>query len=229
MTLFERTGSNHRTTSPRRHLRSRALTGSAAALLAVAVAVPALAITGAGTATAAVGPAAVGPAAVGTAATGSPAQQDPTAAMLAIFGQDWRATAVAGEITLTPGSRATHGLPAGYRASARTFGVAPQAGTLQSICTPKTEKGIRFSSCTLFLGTDTVVLQQRIAPVSSAPRTSTDLRFYRPRAAGSFQLAELVLTRATGATAGQAAAAEAWVQGQAPHLTRAVKLTTPAS
>ncbi|MEP6797827.1 MAG: hypothetical protein ABI890_06760, partial [Lapillicoccus sp.] len=159
MTLFERTGSNHRTTSPRRHLRSRALTGSAAALLAVAVAVPALAITGAGTATAA-----VGPAAVGTAATGSPAQQDPTAAMLAIFGQDWRATAVAGEITLTPGSSATHGLPAGYRASARTFGVAPQAGTLQSFCTPKTEKGIRFSSCTLFLGTDTVVLQQRIAP-----------------------------------------------------------------
>lgn len=224
MTLFERTGSNHRTTSPRRHLRSRALTGSAAALLAVAVAVPALAITGAGTATAA-----VGPAAVGTAATGSPAQQDPTAAMLAIFGQDWRATAVAGEITLTPGSSATHGLPSGYRASARTFGVAPQAGTLQSFCTPMTEKGIRFSPCTLLLGTDTLVLQQRIAPVPSAPRTSTDLRFYRPRAAGSFQLAELVLTRATGATAGQAAAAEAWVQGQAPHLTRAVKLTTPAS
>lgn len=217
MTLLEHTGTNRRTPSPRGNFRSRALTGSAAALLVVAV--PVLAITGAGMATAA----------VGTAASDSSKQQDPTAAMLAIFGQDWSATAVAGEITLTPGSSATHGLPAGYRVTARTFGVAPPTGTLQSFCTPMTEKGIRFSPCTLLLSTDTVVLQQRIAPVPSAPRTSTDLRFYRPRAAGSFQLAELVLTRTTGATASQTAAAEAWVQGQVPHLTQAVKLKTPAS
>lgn len=132
----------------------------------------------------------------------------------------WRGTGIEGEISLNLGSTQSTGLPAGYRATVRTFGNAASSGSLQSFCTPGIEKGTESSACTLLLSCTSVVLQQTIDPVAATPQTFLTLRLLRPRAGVDVQIADLTPSRRDGATRARLTAAQAWVRDQVPNLTR---------